>query len=118
MALMRDLTVMIFEDKTTGEVPSSWGTNVNYSQSEADSDNTLQHSDVFQVVDTISHSGSKPLYVRSSEYIGNRADELMNHNHFLAVSDGDTWYCVEASFDNTGEQYSEKKNWLDDELIV
>ena len=179
-----------FEDNVAGVVPAGWGTNVNYSQSSADSSDALQHSDIFTVVDDVAYSGSKSvlvsgsdqtkrylfkditgleeelmyirLYVRSAEYIGNRADESMNHNHFLAISDGDqyneqeirigemkgaigvnesisddlypkyeywwgktettrmqadTWYCVEAGFDNTGDS-SSQKIWIDDELVA
>lgn len=93
------------------------GTNVNYTQSEADTSDALQHTSVFKVVDNVAHSGSKSvyvtgadqtknylfknidelteermyirMYVRSAEYLGNRAQETMNHNHFLSVSDGD-----------------------------
>lgn len=179
-----------FEDKTLGQVPSGWGTNVSYVQSEADSSDALQHSDKFKVVEGIAYSGTKSvyvsgvdqtkrylfkdieglseekmyirLYVRSAQYLGNRSDESMNHNHFLAVSNADpyneqeirigemkgaigvndsvsddlypkyeqwwgksdttqmqadTWYCVESSFDNTGD-YSAQKIWINDELIA
>lgn len=179
-----------FEDNNTGDVPAGWGTNVNYNQSVADSSEALQHSEIFTVVDDVANSGEKSvlvsgidqskrylfkdisglseerlyvrLYIRSSEYIGNRADESMNHNHFLALSDADqyneqevrigemkgaigvnesvsddlypkyefwwgktettrlqadTWYCVEASFDNTGDS-SSQKIWIDEKLVA
>ena len=107
-----------YEDENVGSVPSGWSINRNYAQySGADAQ---QHSDVIRVVDDVVHSGSKALhvsghtsekryifqdislpedderlyvrfYVRSAQYLGNRADETMNHNHFLAISNGDIY---------------------------
>jgi chitodextrinase len=107
------------EDQTVGEVPKGWGVNKHYSEYEGDE--AQEHSSIIRVVDTVSHSGSKALYVsgandskryiyrdlegftegserlyvrfylRSSEYLGNRADQSVNHNHFLAISNGDVY---------------------------
>jgi hypothetical protein len=106
-----------YESQTVGNVPQGWGVNKQYTEFTGDA--AQQHSDIIQVVDTVVHSGTKALkvsgvndnkryvyqdlsvandeqlyvryYFRSSEYLGNRADESVNHNHFMAISNGDVY---------------------------